>query len=109
MIRCLFLAARRVAENKVHMFDGKKFLLKFPVQKNEKVVEDDEYSSASNVVPENIVEIHGDIKGLGKDSLEMYLENTKRSGGGEIEILDLDVTPPRVIFRDAEGKLPYLL
>ena len=103
--RCLFLVARRVVENKVHMFDGKKFLLKFPVQKSESVVEDDEHSSASNVEPENIVEIHGDIRGLGMESLQMYLENTNRSGGGMIEKVDWDATPPRVVFRDAEGKL----
>ena len=93
------LAAKRVVDNKVHKFEDKEFLLKFPVS------EDDESSSISNVEPGNIVEIHGDIKGLGMESLQMYLENTKRSGGGEIEKLNMDVTPPRVIFCDAEGKL----
>ena len=57
----------------------------------------------SNVMRTNIVEIHGDIAGLEKDSLEMYLENERRSGGGEIEEINLDATPPQVIFRDPEG------
>ena len=101
----VLLAARRVVENKVHTFDGKEFLFKFPVQKNESLGEDSESSRTANAEPRNIVEIHGDIKGLGKDSLELYLENTGRSGGGEIEKINLDATPPRVIFRDAKGNL----
>ena len=94
--------------NGVHTFGGKEFLLVFPLQKNEREGKDDKSSKLSKVEPGNIVEIHGDIKGLGKDSLEMYLENAKRSGGGKIEKVNLDATPPRVIFRDTEGKL-YLM
>jgi len=40
---------------------------------------------------------------LGKESLEMYLENTRRSGGGEIKELNLDANPPQVIFCDSEA------
>ena len=93
----------------MHTFEGKEFLLKFPVQRNEREGEEDEASRIPKLELGNIVEVHGDIKGLGKESLQMYLENTKRSGGGEIEKLNLDVAPPRVTFRDAEGKVPYLL
>ena len=54
---------------------------------------------------DNIVEIYGDIGGVSKDVLEMYLENRKRSGGGAIKEIDLQANPPRIVFDDAEGKL----
>ena len=60
-------------------------------------------SSNSNARHGNVVEIHGDLRGLEKESIEMYLENTRRSGGGEVKEIDWDATPPRVIFRDPEG------
>ena len=95
----------RVVEKGVHSYRGKEFHLKFPVEKKEREEIDMASSSISKEEPGNIVEVHGDINGLGKESLQMYLENTKRSGGGEVAEVNLDVSPPQVIFHDAEGKL----
>ena len=75
------------------------------MQQKESKENDDESSSDSNIEHTNIVEIHGDIGDLGKESLEMYLENTRLSGGGDIKEINLDAAPPRVIFCDPAGKL----
>ena len=91
----------------MHKFSGKTFYFKFPAEKTEgredtgKV---DGSCSTSNSDGGNIVEIHGDIGDVGNDSLGMYLESPRRSGGGKIEKLKLDVNPPCVVFRDSEGK-----
>ena len=90
----------------MHTFGGKEFSIKFPVQKKSNNSES-ELSANSNADNKCIVEIEGDIGGLTKDSLELYLENTKRSGGGDVETIDLDANPPRVIFCDPEGKIVY--
>ena len=83
----------------MHVIDGKKFNCQFPQRKNE------ECSGTSRSYDgENVVEIHGDIQGLGKEVLEMYLESTKRSGGGQIEEMHLAANPPRVVFCDVGGE-----
>ena len=108
----IFIAKERVVEKGVHTFDGKEFHFKVPVLKTEEKERDcsssNEFNSSSS---KNIVEIHGDITGLGKDSLEMYLESRKRSGGGEIREMNLDANPPWVEFRESEGRacIFYLL
>ena len=84
------------------MLDGKEFSVKFPVGKKEKNLNEEKDDIGRR--EGNIVEIHGDITGLGKDSLEMYLENEKRSGGGEIKELNMDAKPPWVEFLESEGR-----
>lgn len=64
----------------------------------------DRNQSDSSVELENVVEIHGDIEGLGEESLKMYLESRKRSGGGDIQEIYLKSNPPRIVFDDPEGK-----
>ena len=90
----------------MHKVDGREFHVTFPVQKKSNNSES-ELSTNSNADNKCIVEIEGDIGGLTKDSLELYLENTKRSGGGDVETIDLDANPPRIVFIDPEGS--YLL
>ena len=104
------LAALRVIERGVHMLNGKQFYFKFPAVMKEKVNNEEDSGSCkvSNEDCENVVEIHGDVGGLGKESLEMYLENAKRSGGGEIKKMNLDATPPWVVFHKSEGKASIL-
>ena len=53
----------------------------------------------------NRVEIHGDVGGVGNDTLVIYLESKKRSGGGDIREIDLEGNPPSVVFDDPEGRL----
>ena len=50
------------------------------------------------------VEIHGEIGNISAESLELYLESTKRSGGGPIEKMDLKASPALVTFKEAAGK-----
>ena len=92
----------------MHTYLGKSFSFKFPIHK-EKEGNDDGSSSISNMQPANVVEIVGDIRSLGKETLKFYLETTERSGGGKIEEIILDTTPPRVIFCNAEGKLYFTM
>ena len=101
------VAAERVVEKGVHKFSGKTFHLQFPVVKKLRRVDiekDDGSCSISNSDCGNVVEIYGDIEGLWEQFLEMYLESTRRSGGGEIETLKLNANPPCVVFRDCKGK-----
>ena len=80
--------------------------IEFSVHQPERCEKDrkmDERSCYSNA-NQNTVEIHGDIRSLGKELLGMYLENTSRSGGGSIERIDLDANPPLVTFCEAAGK-----
>ena len=92
-----------MVEKGVHSVDGNEFHLKVPVFKKEDDKRNDISPSISNSGNKTVLEIHGDIASLGKESLEMYLENTRRSGGGEIKELNLDANPPQVIFCDSEG------
>ena len=69
-------------------------------QKERKESSSDHSSNKSNFAHTSIVEVHGDIAGLEKESPEMYLENEGRSGDGEVEEIN---TPPQVNFRDPEG------
>ena len=99
-----FVAKERVVKKGVHSVDGKEFHLKVPVLKKEEREKDNIAPSMSNSGSKNILEIHGDITGIGKESLEMYLESRKRSGGGAIKDMNMDAIPPWVEFHESEGK-----
>ena len=88
-----------VVERGMRSVDGKVF----PVLKKEEKGKDST-PRMFNAGSKNILEIHGDIAGLGKESLEMYLENMKRSGGGEIKEMTIDTNPPRIAFQESEGE-----
>ena len=103
-LKFVFVARERATERSVHTIDGKEFHLKVPVLKKEEKEEDTKSLNMFNSDCQNIVEIHGNIEELGKDFLEMYLESKKRSGGGEIQEMKFDASPPSVVFCDNEGK-----
>ena len=73
------------------------------MQQKERKEISDQSLNKSIITRANIVEIHGDIAGLETESLETYLEDTKVSGGGKLEEVQFDATPPQVAFRDPEG------
>ena len=83
----------------MHVIDGKKFNAQFPQTKNEECSE-----TSSSCDGENVVEVHGNIKGLKDEALKMHLEKARRSGGGKIEEINLVAKPPRVTFCDVEGE-----
>ena len=104
-----FVVAKRVVENGLHTSDSSDFQFEFPVQQKKTTLNGDQLSKKSNVENKNIVEIHGNIGGMDRESLEKYLENTRLSGGGEIKEIDWDSTPPRVLFNDPEGNVYFVL
>ena len=97
MIIILFLAAKRVIEKGMHKIGENEFYFKALTRKTEETGQ-----SCDANFEQNTVEICGDVTDL-KEVLEMYLENEKRSGGGEIEKIDFDTNPPSVVFSDGEG------
>ena len=76
----------------------------FPVLKKEEEGKDSTSPSIFNSGSKTILEIHGDITGLGMESLEMYLENAKRSGGGQIKEMTIDTNPPWIAFQESAGE-----
>ena len=100
----VFVAKEAVVEKGVHTFDGKEVCVKVPVlKKKEKEGDSSSHNVFNSSGSKNIVEIYGDITCLSKDMLELYLENKKRSGGGEIQEMNLGANPSWVIFCDSEG------
>ena len=99
----ILLGAERVISKFLHKVDGKHFYAMRPKQKEDNKEENDK--SVSGVEHGKMVEIHGDIEGLSKDSLVVYLESTRRSGGGVIDEIDLLANPPRIVFADSKGIL----
>ena len=99
----ILLDAERVISKFLHKIDDKQIYAMHPKQEEDNKEENDK--SVSGVEHGKMVEIHGDIEGLSKDSLLVYLESTRRSGGGVIDEIDLLANPPRIVFADSEGIL----
>ena len=59
--------------------------------------------SDAKIINKRTVVLYGDIKSIGQSILELYFENRKRSGGGDLERIDVSTDPPVAIFCDAEG------
>ena len=100
----LLLDGRRITANSVQNMENKEThsILSLQRRRSDKT---DTYQPAFGVEHNNIVEIYGNIGEVSEDALEMYLENRKRSGGGDIKEIHLQENPPRIVFDDMEGKL----
>ena len=59
----------------------------------------------SQFVEETMVKISGIIQNISEETLELYFENTKRSGGGEIKHIDMlpSMQAAIITFEDAAG------
>ena len=95
--------AERVVRKGKHCIDNKEFFVEFP--KTAAETRNAEETNAAEKNNEKDVEIHGDLDKIGQDTLLMYLENKRRSGGGEIEKFDFNCSPATVTFCSAEGLL----
>ena len=70
----------------------------------------DECEHIDSVVSEvpRTAEIRGEIGKLSAETLSLYLESKKKSGGGRIEKLDVSVSPALVTFEEVAGKKPLI-
>ena len=91
-----------VLEQDKHVLDGA--TLKVTASNNTCGMSDKEEAQESRVI-----EVHGLAATSTNDSILMFFENTRRSGGGEVE--HVDYTPEKgiavVTFVNAESKLAY--
>eukprot|EP00795_Rhopilema_esculentum_P000280 gene280-9930_t len=97
---CSAEVAERVVRKGKHCIDNKEFFVEFPKAAAEN--RNAEETNAAEINNEKDVEIHGELDKIGQDTLLMYLENKRRSGGGEIEKHDFDCSPATVTFCSAE-------
>ena len=100
-----------MVEKGEHTFSGEKFHFKFPVAKEERKMNmerDSRRDTISNSDFGKTVEVHGEVGGLRKEHLLLYLESAKVSGGGKIKKINLDAHPPWVVFHDPRGKLNWM-
>ena len=100
MIIVLILAvANTVLQKDMHVLDGA--TLKVTASNNTRCLSDREEAQESRVI-----EVRGLSAATTKDSISMFFENTRRSGGGEVE--HVDYTPEEgiavVTFVKAESK-----
>ena len=96
---CLWIVARRVAEHKEHKLDGAS--LKVVLGKSEHNVITEETSSCDS----RIVEVTGLAAVTTEDAICNYFENTRRSGGGEVESVEMkpESNMAVVTFKEAQG------
>ena len=61
----------------------------------------------SPYVEEPMVKISGVTQNISEETLELYFENTKRSGGGEIKSIDMfpSMQAAIITFEDTAGKI----
>lgn len=64
---------------------------------------------AENGLDDRTLEILGIPDDLDQDLLWLYLENRRRSGGGDVESLDRRGNKVLVVFKDEEGKTNILI
>ena len=101
--------AKRVLEKEEHRI-GKIILEVAPFTERTTENQSKKFSgktTADNDVASDIartVEIHGEIGNISEESLKLYLENKRRSGGGPIEKINLKVSPGLVTFEKITGK-----
>ena len=96
---CVCLVARRVVNREEHTLDGAS--LKVVLGKSEHNVITEETSSCDS----RIVEVTGLASVTTEDVVCNYFENTRRSGGGEVESVEMkpELNMAIVTFKKAEG------
>ena len=60
-------------------------------------------------IEQPMVKISGVTQNISEETLELYFENTKRSGGGEIKSIDMfpSMQAAIITFEDTAGKNHY--
>ena len=103
----IIVDAKRVIRTGLHNISGKEIHAKPLAQRENEKMEGGQL--VSKVDYGKTVEICGDIAGLSKDALTVYLESRKGSGCGHIKDIDMTTNPPKAIFEDSEGNLHSIL
>ena len=118
-LSCFAVAERVIKKGEEHMIGKNAFNVRSFAEEsiktcNKKLSEEnhvysEEFEHIDFVVSEVLrtAEIHGEIDKLSVDTLSLYLES-KKSGGGHIEKLDVSVSPALVTFKEVAGKNPLI-
>jgi hypothetical protein len=103
------LVAQRVAEKGKHVIRKEKLNVKvhIPSKKSKKPDDKDkEIEEEEKTEPPNTIKVKGINKSASRDTVEFYFENSRRSGGGEIETIKSDDEDEEVFyitFKSTEG------
>jgi hypothetical protein len=97
----VYLAVKRVLGKMPILFSGKQIGVE-EFRPNIK----EESSAAEEVVMEleNVLEVKGVAPSTSSDTVEMYFENTRRSGGGDITKISEEDGTFYIIFEEEGGK-----
>ena len=100
-----YLVAQRVVEKGNHVIKNEKLGVQvhIPSKKTKKSKDMDDEPEPE---PPKIIKVKGVDKSASRDTLEFYFENSRRSGGGEIEAVKSDDEDDDVIyitFKSSEG------
>lgn len=68
----------------------------------------DDFSEEAGEDSENILEVRGVSSKTSDDTVMMYFENTRRSGGGEIKSMKSEDGVFYIIFEDDQGNIAHL-
>ena len=101
---CVCLVTRRVVEREEHTLDGAS--LKVVLRKSKHNFITEETSSCDS----RIVEVTGLASVTTEDVVCNYFENTRRSGGGEVESVEMkpELNMAIVTFKKAQGRVILL-
>lgn len=94
------LAVKRVLGKLPILFNG----VQIGVEEFRPDVRVEDYSEEAGEDSENILEVRGVSSKTSEDTVMMYFENTRRSGGGEIKSMKSEDGVFYIIFEDDQGK-----
>ncbi|XP_060585886.1 protein mono-ADP-ribosyltransferase PARP14-like isoform X2 [Ruditapes philippinarum] len=95
--------AQKVAEKGRHVIKNEKLNVKvhIPSKKSKKpddVEEEKQEEEEEETKPSNTIKVKGINKSASRDTVEFYFENSRRSGGGEIETIKSDDEDEDVLY-----------
>jgi hypothetical protein len=105
------LVAQRVAEKGRHVIKNEKLNVKvhIPSKKSKKPDDmEEEKQEEEETEPPNTIKVKGYNKSASRDTVECYFENSRKSGGGEIETIKSDDEDEDVLyitFKSTEGNI----
>lgn len=98
----MFLVAQRVEERPKHIVKKERLIVKLHTPaKHSKKAQESIKDTTEDSVPEEphcTIKVKGVDKSASRDTVEFYFENTRRSGGGELESVKSDSEEEDVIY-----------
>lgn len=98
------IAVKRVIGKLPILFNG----VQIGVEEFRPDVRVDDFSEEPCEDSENILEVRGVSSRTSDDTVVMYFENTRRSGGGEIKSMKSEDGVFYIIFEDEQGNIAHL-